>query len=98
MKCGSDVIILLVGNKSDMASEVDMREIDKFADLHMCHWCTASAKDGTNVNEIFNKAARDLIELRNQLLSLASTSNGPGSLFLTAEDLDNASYYCCSYI
>ena len=98
MKCGSDVLILLVGNKSDMASEEDTNEIDNFADLYMCHWCTVSAKDGTNVNEVFNKAARDLIELQSQLISLASTSNGPGSLFLTAQDLDNSPNYCCSYI
>ena len=97
MKSGSDVLIILVGNKSDVAPKVESEAIDEYADLYLFQWCTTSAKDGKNVNEIFYKAARDLIELQNQMLSLPSISNGPGSLFLAAEDFDNQRNYCCSY-
>ena len=98
MRCGSDVLIIVVGNKSDVEPHIDTQEIDEFADLYLYQWCVTSAKDGTNVNEIFNKAARDLIRLQSQMLSLASTNDGPGSLFLAAEDFNNRSNYCCSYI
>ena len=99
LKSGSDVLVKVVGNKSDMEAKIDTQTIDEFTDLHLCQWCTTSAKDGTNVNEIFVKVARDLIELENQMLSLPSMSNGPGSLFLTDEDLNyDSSTYCCNYI
>lgn len=97
MKCGSDVVVTFVGNKSDKEEKIDLQEVDEFTDLHMCHWYMASAKDATNVDQIFTKVATNLIELQNQMLSLPSMSNGPGSLFLADEDFNPNDKYCCTY-
>lgn len=96
MKCGSDVLITIIGNKSDMPTKIDTQIIDDFTDLHMCQWFTTSAKDGTNVDDIFMTVTNNLIELQNQMLSLQS-SNGPGSLFLSMDEQNFHPTYCCSY-
>lgn len=97
MKCGNDVLITIIGNKSDMDGKMDLQTIEEFVDLRLLRWCPTSAKDGTNVDEIFIKVAGDLIEMQNQLLSLPSVSDGPGSLFIGDENFHNESTYCCSY-
>ncbi len=98
IKCGTDVKIIFVGNKCDLSPKVDLEEIRNFTEMNLSYLCTASARDGTNIKEIFRRISFDLIELQSQLLSLPSQSNGPGSLFLNDEDLRQSynNQYCCS--
>ena len=97
LKCGSDVKITFIGNKCDLAQNMNTDHIEEFTDLHLSYWCLASAKDATNVDRIFRRTASDLIEMNSQMLSLPSCSNGPGSLFLSEDDLEQGKTgYCCS--
>ncbi len=96
LKCGSDVKIIFVGNKCDLTPNIDMQHVKDFTEMNLCYLCQTSAKDGTNVEAMFQRVSSDLVELHNQLLSLPSLSNGPGSLFLNDEDLRQNNQYCCS--
>jgi GTPase SAR1 family protein len=57
--CTPNVIVLLVGNKSDLASErvIGIEEAHTFGDRHGIDYMEASALDATNVNESFLRLA-----------------------------------------
>eukprot|EP00794_Sanderia_malayensis_P000371 gene371-1004_t len=93
--CGTDVKIIFVGNKCDLSLCIDLNVVKDFTEMNLLYWCQASAKDGTNVEAIFEKVAGDLVELHDQLLSLPSLNNGPGSLFLNGNDARQSSQFCC---
>lgn len=58
-------IVILVGNKRDLNNEreVSAEEAKSFADSYNMAYFETSAKDGMNVNEIFNFISEKLIEL-----------------------------------
>ena len=58
------VIIILIGNKSDLEDEIDVSEGDlkKIADLHGFKYILTSAKTGENVNEAFRYIAYRFLE------------------------------------
>lgn len=63
---GPDVLIMLVGNKSDLDREVSEDEgYDKAERLEVLFMET-SAKTGTNVKKLFNKIASELPESQDQ--------------------------------
>ena len=57
-----NVSIILVGNKSDLASDraVSTEEAQSFADLNKIPYIETSAKDGTNISEAFIKCASEV--------------------------------------
>ncbi|CAB4040820.1 Ras-related Rab-19 [Paramuricea clavata] len=96
---GSTAYVALVGNKSDLLEErrVDKNMFEEFASLYCIHPWETSAKDATNVQELFKSMAKELIERVAQLQSLDSA---PDSLFLhNVPDNPRSDLYsyCCSY-
>ena len=57
---GEDVIIFLVGNKTDLEGKrkVDISVAEKKAAEHNVHFIETSAKSGFNVNTLFQRIAR----------------------------------------
>jgi len=61
----SDVTCILVGNKSDLAEEREVRQAESSATvkrLKMMGYIETSAKDGTNVEELFQTISRVLVQ------------------------------------
>ena len=59
---GEDVIIFLVGNKTDLEGKrkVDISVAEKKAAEHNVHFIETSAKSGFNVNALFQRIARSI--------------------------------------
>lgn len=58
-----NAVILLVGNKSDVANKnVSTSEAEQFAKRHGLEYLETSAKDGININDTFIRLARDISE------------------------------------
>lgn len=55
-----DMIILVVGNKSDLPAEVDDTEVSNFCSEHGYHQITGSALTGVNVNAVFEHLANKI--------------------------------------
>ncbi|CBY33817.1 unnamed protein product [Oikopleura dioica] len=62
---GEDVIIFLVGNKTDLEAKrkVDISVAEKKAAEHNVHFIETSAKSGYNVNALFQRIARAITGL-----------------------------------
>ena len=62
----NDIDIILVGNKSDLTEQrvVSSEEIDEFAKKYNLKYFEISAKTGTNVENMFNKFTKTIIEKR----------------------------------
>ncbi|XP_028414927.1 ras-related protein Rab-1A-like [Dendronephthya gigantea] len=92
---GSTPYIALVGNKKDLLDrkQVDHETFKDLANLYCIHPWETSAKDSTNVKELFNTMGRELIQRVDQLQSLET---GPDSLFLhnIPEDPQDLYSYC----
>ena len=61
--CYKDILICLVGNKTDLESKrvVTKDEGQKFADDNGLLFIETSAQDGTNIEELFNRATIDIV-------------------------------------
>ena len=61
--CYKDILICLIGNKIDLEDKrlVSKEEGQKFADDNGLLFFEASAKNGTNIEEIFNKCTDDIV-------------------------------------
>jgi small GTP-binding protein len=73
------VLLLLVGNKSDLSSkrEVTYDEGKAFAQSHNMLFFEASAKTGENINEIFTKSVSQIAKnIKNNVYDLESDSCG----------------------
>ena len=57
-----NAVILLAGNKSDLASEreIAVGEVNEFVAQHQLEYFETSAKDGANINEIFVRLAYEI--------------------------------------
>lgn len=62
--CYKEVLICLVGNKCDLENRraISFEEGQKFADDNQLLFFETSAKDGTNIEEIFIQTASNLID------------------------------------
>lgn len=60
-----DVQIILIGNKSDLDDErqVTTEQGQNFANNHKIPFFETSAKEGTNLNEVFETLSRNIIEV-----------------------------------
>ena len=77
--CYKDVLICLIGNKSDLEGRriVSFEEGQKFADDNNLLFFEASAKNGNNIQEIFNESATNLVEnIESGKIKLDSPDNG----------------------
>ncbi len=61
--CFKDILICLVGNKTDLESKrvVSKEDGQKFAQENGLLFIETSAQDGTNIEELFNKATIDIV-------------------------------------
>ena len=61
--CYKEILLCLVGNKTDLESKrvVSKEEGQKFADDNGLLFIETSAHDGTNIEELFNKATTDIV-------------------------------------
>ena len=77
--CYKDVLICLIGNKSDLEGRriVSFEEGQKFADDNNLLFFEASAKNGNNIQEMFNESATNLVEnIESGKIKLDSPDNG----------------------
>ena len=60
-KCEKSVVVMIVGNKSDLSENViTVEEVTKFAQTHKCRHVLVSAKTGLNINEAFELLIKDI--------------------------------------
>lgn len=59
---GEDVLIVLVGNKSDQRAEVSTSEGQALAHHHKAMFLETSAKNGDNIQKLFNDICKELPE------------------------------------
>eukprot|EP00736_Rhodelphis_marinus_P007197 Rmarinus@m.15809 len=79
---GDDVVIVLVGNKTDREEDrqVPRLEAANFAQEHDCAFLEASALSGENVQEVFAKCARSVLtKLESGLLNPDLVTPGTGA-------------------
>ena len=77
--CYKDVLIILVGNKCDLEGKraVSVEEGQKFANDNQLLFFETSAKNGTNIEEIFTESASILIDkIESGQIKLDSSDNG----------------------
>lgn len=88
---GTDLIIILVGNKSDLPGhQVKLPEVQQLAEkLKISTYIQTSAKDGTRVNEVFEQLLGKLISKGNR-----GQSTKPGSI--TLGEGQRSEGKCCS--
>jgi GTPase SAR1 family protein len=74
---GNDVVIMLVGNKTDLADkrQVSMEEGETRAKEHDVMFIETSAKVGFNVKALFRKVASALPGMENSQLAKTPDSN-----------------------
>ena len=77
--CYKDILICLIGNKSDLEGRraVSYDEGKKFAEDNQIMFFETSAKDGSNITEIFNESATYLVDkIESGQLNLNATDSG----------------------
>ena len=77
--CFKDILIVLVGNKSDLEGRraVSFEEGQKFADDNQLLFFETSAKDGSNIQEIFTESATNLVDkIESGQLNLNASDSG----------------------
>ena len=77
--CYKDILICLIGNKCDMEERraVTTDEGKKFAEENNLLFFETSAKDGTNINEVFLESATNIVEkIESGQITLNSAESG----------------------
>ncbi len=77
--CYKDVLICLVGNKCDLEGRraISYEEGEKYATDNQLLFFETSAKDGTNIQEIFTESASILVDkIESGQIKLDSSDNG----------------------
>ena len=79
--CEPNVVIILVGNKSDMidSRQVSEREINDFATQHNLQYIEVSAKTGRNIENVFRRCAQECIRRNRTRPTPASLRPGTSS-------------------
>lgn len=77
---GDDVLIMLVGNKTDLGErrQVSTEEGEKLSKDHDALFFESSAKTGTNIKNIFNELARKLTGVETNPIAHESEVVNPG--------------------
>jgi len=77
--CYKDILICLIGNKCDLEERraVSTEDGKKFAEENNLLFFETSAKDGTNINEVFSQSATNIVEkIESGQLTLNSAESG----------------------
>ena len=77
--CFKDILIVLIGNKSDLEGRraVSYEEGQKFADDNQLLFFETSAKDGSNIQELFTESATNLVDkIESGQLNLDAADSG----------------------
>ena len=77
--CFKDILIVLIGNKSDLEGRraVSFEEGQKFAEDNQLLFFETSAKDGSNIQEIFTESATNLVDkIESGQLNLDAADSG----------------------
>lgn len=62
---GQDALIFLVGNKSDLSDrEISKKEAEEYAERNRYPYIEVSAKNGSNIHQLFRKLSEKLIEIK----------------------------------
>jgi GTPase SAR1 family protein len=72
-RIGTGVPVILVGNKDDLPHTVDEARAMQWADENDIPHFFASAKDGTNIDAIFNELAQRMIRFRQTVATERTT-------------------------
>jgi len=92
---GADMVIGLIGNKVDLATEnkrqIDAREASEYAEENGLIFMETSAKRGDNVTEIFMNVARQ-VATKQQI----NTLNKPRGTFSPSKSESQKSSICCN--
>ena len=100
--CYKDILICLVGNKTDLNDKRIVSEEDgkNFAEQNGLMFFETSAKDGTNINELFNKATVEIVNRLESGKLQMSGSNGIKIGKYPNKDIENSlankKKGCCS--
>ena len=60
-ECGEKVVFVIVGNKSDLPSDIDNTEIDSFVAKHELLYLETSALTSNDISKIFVKASEEVL-------------------------------------
>ena len=76
-KCGDDIPIILVGNKTDVCErrEVDLETAENVRDEFNLFYIEVSAKTGVNIDETFSVLTEQLMQQRDLLTSCSGPSS-----------------------
>lgn len=76
-----DVPKVIVGNKADLDDQrlVTSEELAAFADERRIPYCETSAKDGTNVNDLFVDLTKAFLKIADTLPGVQSPPTSPSS-------------------
>lgn len=80
-KNGNDEVPkVIVGNKADLEDQriISIDELAAFADERQIAYMETSAKDGTNVNDLFIQLTQSFLKIADQLPSAQSPPMSPG--------------------
>ena len=85
--------LVLIGNKSDLGGkrEISIEEGQKFAEQNRVKFFETSAKDGTNVNSVFEMLTNDIINDEQGL----ATRNKRSSQVLKKKNMTGEKKSCC---
>jgi small GTP-binding protein len=61
-------IVYIVGNKNDLIRQVTYNDAKKFADTHGTKYFEVSAKNNSNINDVFNEILNDYLNLKSKLI------------------------------
>lgn len=62
---GQDALIFLVGNKSDLTDrEISKKDAEEYAERNRYPYIEVSAKNGSNIHQLFRKLSEKLIEIK----------------------------------
>jgi len=79
-KCGSDIPIILVGNKTDSElREVNFKTAEKVSDKFNLFYIEVSAKTGVNIEETFSVLTEQLMQQRDQCSASSSSLSSPST-------------------
>lgn len=91
-----DLVLIIVGNKCDLHDkrQIPKKEAELFSQQEGCMYVETSARDGINVELVFEKIAWSLLSKNETLLEKNDNVNGFGSSGVNLEEAPSTSNQC----